>query len=175
MLKTNLGQQREQDIYFYFYPAVDRHRDIRLAIEMKSSQQLKLNFEEIQRAFVKYFHLFVLPTHELYLRQSGPVDKVVRFRANSCNVRTFVSFFAILTDNNVWYSMRLHEMIALQMQFYNREGLPQELSNHTMLPNLRFVQQTHNNQALLDDLLKKVRLKFWLPIQQSRYEQEPHP
>ena len=53
-------------------------------------------------AFIKYFNYFILPVYELYLKTSGPVDKVIRFRANAVSVRTFESFYKILSDNNVW-------------------------------------------------------------------------
>lgn len=32
------------------------------------------------------------------------------------------------------------------------------------------MQSAHTNQAILDDLIAKIKLRFWLPIQQSGYE-----
>jgi hypothetical protein len=96
---------------FQFCPALDKHRDIRLQIEMKAN--FSMYFEEISMAFVKYFNYFILPVHELYLKSSGPIDRVVRFRANAVSVRTFEAFYKILSDNNVWQTMRFHELIAL--------------------------------------------------------------
>lgn len=68
---------------------------------MRASVSLN-HLSEIKRAFEKFFNLFILPTHELYLKQSGPFDQVIRFRINSCNTKTFESFYTILTDSNVW-------------------------------------------------------------------------
>ena len=104
---------------FKFCPALDKHRDVRLKMEMKAN--FSMFKDEIEMAFIKYFNYFILPVYELYLKTSGPVDKVIRFRANAVSVRTFESFYRILSDNNVWQTMRLHELIALQMQFYNRD------------------------------------------------------
>ena len=104
---------------FQFCPALDKHRDIRLQIEMKAN--FSAFFEEISLAFVRYFKFFILPVYELYLKTSGPADRVIRFRASAVSVRTFEAFYKILSDNTVWQTMRLHELIALQMQFYNRD------------------------------------------------------
>jgi citrate lyase gamma subunit len=101
MLKTNLASNQHSDkIYFNFYPAFDNHRDIKLVIEMKSV--INQNFNEIQRAFVKYFNYFVVPVHNLYLKNSGPIDQVIRFRANACSARTFYAFYQLLSDNTAW-------------------------------------------------------------------------
>jgi len=55
--------------------------------------EMKANFsmfkDEIEMAFIKYFNYFILPVYELYLKTSGPIDKVIRFRANAVSVRTF--------------------------------------------------------------------------------------
>ena len=51
---------------FQFCPALDKHRDVRLKMEMKAN--FSMFKDEIEMAFIKYFNYFILPVYELYLK-----------------------------------------------------------------------------------------------------------
>ena len=114
-----------------------------------------------------------MPSADRYLRSDGlPTINSVKFRASALNQIEFRNFFEVIKNNQIWVAMRLHELIHLQLQFYpqyKHQELP--LNPETGLPKqITFIQNTHTQQKVLDSLLAKIKLKFWLPLQQIRKE-----
>ena len=58
-------------------------------------------------------------------------------------MRCFSAFFEMLSSRLIWQSMRLHELMHLQLQFYKPKTDSLDVNpEHTKLT---FIQQTHTH------------------------------
>ena len=147
-----------------------------LKVVYPNGELVHRQYSEISMAFTDFFDCYVQPSRTLKLRKTEQLPTVrlgnTEFRAIGCNPFIFRNFLGVVKNNQVWIPMRLHELIYLQLQFYPQKLYQvKPLNPRTGLPeNAEFAQGNHSNQNELDELLRNLKLKFWLPLQNIRHE-----
>jgi hypothetical protein len=80
-------------------------------------------------------------------------------------------FYKVVCNQVIWQALRFHELMYLQLQFYQSNVDASEDLNEFGLPKyLEFSQTTHTRQVELDLLLASLRLKFWFPLDLCKFE-----
>ena len=125
-VRTPPPLEQDKQFNFKFYPICHRPNNyFKLDIEVAMHNFDPQPYQEIVNTFRNFFHMFIVPDDEDSTNQATPLK----------------NFFELINYQMIWHSMRLHELMYLQLQFFAQTPDP---NPYTGLPkNLKFVQQTH--------------------------------